>query len=113
MATLSLKLREELNEAHILFFDCAREHLLTDCRVGSHLLLANLDMNRLLNIAAVLTGESLHLFGPCSAKHESLAVGAHVPHNPLQLLLEAHVLQQSTYYSSLEVGNACHATESA
>ena len=113
MATLSLQLREELNKAHVLLFYCTREYLLTDCRVGTHLLLANLDMHRLFNIAAVLTSESLHLFGPCSAKHESLAVRAHVAHNALQLLLEAHVLQQSTYYSSLEVGNVCHARELA
>ena len=113
MATLSLQLREELNEAHILFFNRACEDLLSNCRVGTHLLLTNLDMHRLFNIAAVLTSESLHLFGPCSAKHESLSVRAHVAHYALQLLLEAHVLQQITYYSSLEVGNVCHAKELA
>ena len=92
LATLRLQLGEQLHKLHVLLRLCAAVDALFDRRVRRHFLLADLDVERLLNIAAVLPGEGLHVLGPRRAEHQRLPVGPHVPHYPLQLLLETHVL---------------------
>ena len=92
LAALCLQLGQQLDKLHVLLRLSAAVDALFDRRVRCHFLLADLDVERLLNIAAVLAGEGLHVLGPRCAEHQRLPVGAHVPHYSLKLLLETHVL---------------------
>ena len=86
------QLAEQLNKAHILLLNRAREHLLADGRVCSDFLLADLDPNWLFDIAAVLPAQRFDFLGPCCTKHERLSVRSHMSYYPLKLLFEAHIL---------------------
>ena len=83
LSSISLQLAEQFDKSDIFLLHGACEDLLFDRWVGCHFFLSNLDANRSLNVAAVLEGEGLNFLGPGGAKHECLAVGAHMPHDPL------------------------------
>jgi hypothetical protein len=94
LTSICLQLGQKLNESDIFFFSCDTENLLLDLGVCSCLLLlANLDIDRLFNIADIFFGKRLDFLRPCRTKHESLSVRSHMTHDSLKLRLKAQVLQ--------------------
>lgn len=91
-AMLRLQRSQQLDKADILDFLGQREDILFDVGVRCHFLLADLDHNWLLDVVAVRPCKRLDFLWPSGAEHECLAIGADVPHNTPQLLLEAHIL---------------------
>jgi len=96
LASLSLKLSQQLDKPHVFLLFSHAKHLLLYLRVGHGLVLTDLDVNRLFDVAAVVARQGLDFLWPGGAEHECLPVGPHVSDQSLKLLFEAHVLKSST-----------------